>query len=182
MMKWRPETDISGARSEPVTASTGKGSKVIGRQAVGTRGKICLSQGWQCPPSGWEITYIESYKSISCLYSSNNIYIYCFFFFFMSFVIGHSPLGCDPSVLQAVIQLTTFLLYNEQLSMSEWMSEWVHTIYFNFMCTPTLSGLKGYMENKSLTVLYRPKQIDIWFFTNFNLIWVKLYVSGKKRF
>lgn len=54
------------------------------------------------------------------VYTAQIIYTFIvFFFFFMSFVIGHSPLGCDPSVLQAVIQLTTFLLYNEQLSMSE---------------------------------------------------------------
>lgn len=126
LMKWRPETDISGARSEPVTASTGKGSKVIGRQAVGTRGKICLSQGWQCPPSGWEITYIESYKSISCLYSSNNIYIYCFFFFFYVICNRTQPVGMW-SLCFAGSDSANYLSIIQWAVIYEWVNEWVST-------------------------------------------------------
>ena len=49
------------------------------------------------------------------------------------------------------------------------------------MCTPTLSGLEGYMENKGLTVLHRPKQIDILILNCVISERQKLYVSGEKK-
>lgn len=112
------QTSASGARSKPVTAWTGKGSKVIGRQG-GTGGEFAWGRGGNAPPVAEKVNTLS--LIITCLvyiapikYTCKKTYLFNVLCFFNIICNGTQPVAMRaPSFLQVVIQLTTFLLYNE---------------------------------------------------------------------